>query len=203
MDAFEHQDPTLWNKVQQIKDDVYTGRVNTPEHRAVAWRVAEGNGEENIVTKIKMNVITPTDRFNLAEQFLTEAKETEDELEIDGIQLNPVSDETKKYMIDGLELGISELRNSDDPQMLYNRLISILNIVSRAVEGFDMNREELGSTYLNKQQVKELCENINMNVLFGFSSSMNRGIEEGKEVYIKQREALDAINSIGEKIVLS
>ena len=202
MDSWEHIEPNLWDRVQQIKSDVYEGRVNTPEHRAVAWRVAEGNGEENIVTKIKMDVVTPTDRFELAESFLSEGKETEDELKMNGIQLNPVSDETKKYMMQGLEWGISELRTSDDPAKLYQRLNSILNIVSRAADGFNMNKDELGSTYLNREQVKELCNNVNMNVLFGFSSSISKGIEEGNEVYIKQKAVLDAINSIGKKIVL-
>lgn len=74
------QDPIhskLWSKVQEITLDVYEGRATSAEQRAIAWRIAESQGNTPVIDIIKRDTSLPTDRFALAEKFLSEAKETE------------------------------------------------------------------------------------------------------------------------------
>ncbi|PKN02611.1 hypothetical protein CVU76_01060 [Candidatus Dojkabacteria bacterium HGW-Dojkabacteria-1] len=204
------QDPIqsqLWDRVQEIKRDVYEGKTNSPEERAIAWRVAESEGDSFVVEKIKGDVRLPKDRFELADKFLSEAKETEDELAQEGIELRPVSRDTKEYMIEGLLMGITEYKENNNPHELAHRLSTILSIVSRAAEGvgfgnYASDYGDLGATYLSKRQVKELCEQVNFIALFGFVHVMNKGSEENISVYEEQKATLKAINSVSESIVL-
>ncbi len=189
---------TLLDKVMEIKRDVYEGNIDTPEQKAIAWRVADGEEDTSVIEKIKETTDTPTKRFELSEKFFTEAKETEDELAMEGTQLKPVSQESIKYMLDGFLMGIAELREKNDSELVDNRLWSVLNIVTRAVYGVGTgvveNDKPLGSTYLNKEQIKYLCEQVNIVALFGF------GKVHGMST--NQRDMLEIINGVAQRIVL-
>ena len=189
---------TLLDKVMEIKRDVYEGNIDTPEQKAIAWRVADGEEDTSVIEKIKETTDTPTKRFELSEKFFTEAKETEEELAMEGTQLKPVSQESIKYMLDGFLMGIAELREKNDSELVDNRLWSVLNIVTRAVYGVGTgvveNDKPLGSTYLNKEQIKYLCEQVNIVALFGF------GKVHGMST--NQRDMLEIINGVAQRIVL-
>ena len=189
---------TLLDKVMEIKRGVYEGNIDTPEQKAIAWRVADGEEDTSVIEKIKETTDTPTKRFELSEKFFTEAKETEDELAMEGTQLKPVSQESIKYMLDGFLMGIAELREKNDSELVDNRLWSVLNIVTRAVYGVGTgvveNDKPLGSTYLNKEQIKYLCEQVNIVALFGF------GKVHGMST--NQRDMLEIINGVAQRIVL-
>lgn len=197
------QDPTqiiVRDRVQEIVRDVYEGRTNSPEERAIAWRVAEGEGNLEVIEKIKGEVISSTDRFELSSKFLTEGKETELELEQEGVVLNPVSEDTKEYMIEGLLMGMRSLKIFR-PEEVVSRLNAILNIVSRAVEGvgsgnYASDNVDLGATYLSKSQVRKLCEEVNLISLFSFVYTLNSGVQDGISVYETQKATLNAINAI-------
>jgi len=188
----------LLDKVMEIKRGVYEGNIDTPEQKAIAWRVADGEEDTSVIEKIKETTDTPTKRFELSEKFFTEAKETEDELAMEGTQLKPVSQESIKYMLDGFLMGIAELREKNDSELVDNRLWSVLNIVTRAVYGVGTgvveNDKPLGSTYLNKEQIKYLCEQVNIVALFGF------GKVHGMST--NQRDMLEIINGVAQRIVL-
>lgn len=190
--------PTLWDKVQEIKKDVYEGNMDSPEQKAIAWRVADSDGDVSVIEKIKETVDTPTKRFELSEKFFTEAKETEDELAMEGTELKAVTQESVKYMLDGFLMGITELKEINSTELVDNRLWSVLNIVTRSLYGIDegvvQDGNPLGSTYLNKEQIKYLCEQVNMLALFGF------GRENGMNS--NQKDVLEIINGIAERIVL-
>lgn len=197
----------LWNRVQEIKENVSKGREKSPEARAVAWRVAESQGEDSVVDKIRRDCSSPTARFELSEKFLSEAKETEDELRMDGIELNPVPESTSQYMLEGLLQGVVELKDNKNPEKLSERLSSILSIASRAVEGIGFGNYasedgNLGATYLNQRQIKELCVQVNYTLLFGSVAAMNEGVKDGVGVYVQQKASLEALNSVSERIVL-
>lgn len=189
---------TLLDKVMEIKRGVYEGNIDTPEQKAIAWRVADGEEDTSVIEKIKETTDTPTKRFELSEKFFTEAKETEEELAMEGTQLKPVSQESIKYMLDGFLMGIAELREKNDSELVDNRLWSVLNIVTRAVYGVGTgvveNDKPLGSTYLNKEQIKYLCEQVNIVALFGF------GKVHGMST--NQRDMLEIINGVAQRIVL-
>ena len=206
-DSIDPHNSTLLDRVMEIKKDVYEGKETSPEHFAIAWRVAESEEDFSVVELIKNEVNTPTLRFELAEKFFTEAKETEDELKEDGVELKPVPQDTSKYMLEGLLMGIAELKRNSKPEELSRRLSSVLDIVSRAAESIlpgEKTSEEgyLGSTYLSKKDVKELCEQVNFIALFGFVSAMNIGANDRVGVFTEQKVTLNAINSVSERIVL-
>lgn len=199
MDSFEKDLSTdLLSKVREIKNEVYEGTVDTPEHKAVAWRIAESDGDTNVIEKIKESTDTSTKRFELSEKFFSEAKETEDELSMEGVKLNPVSQESVQYMLDGFLMGIAELRERNESELIDTRLWSVLNIVTRAVYGIGPGvapeGKALGSTYLNKEQIKYLCEQVNIVALFGFGKV--RGMSSN------QRDMLEIINGVAQRIVL-
>ncbi len=197
-DSIDPINSTLLDKVMEIKRGVYEGNIDTPEQKAIAWRVADGEEDTSVIEKIKETTDTPTKRFELSEKFFTEAKETEDELAMEGTQLKPVSQESIKYMLDGFLMGIAELREKNDSELVDNRLWSVLNIVTRAVYGVGTgvveNDKPLGSTYLNKEQIKYLCEQVNIVALFGF------GKVHGMST--NQRDMLEIINGVAQRIVL-
>jgi hypothetical protein len=197
-DNMDPMNSTLLDKVMEIKRGVYEGNIDTPEQKAIAWRVADGEEDTSVIEKIKETTDTPTKRFELSEKFFTEAKETEDELAMEGTQLKPVSQESIKYMLDGFLMGIAELREKNDSELVDNRLWSVLNIVTRAVYGVGTgvveNDKPLGSTYLNKEQIKYLCEQVNIVALFGF------GKVHGMST--NQRDMLEIINGVAQRIVL-
>lgn len=190
--------PALWDKVLEIKKEVHDGSMDSPEQKAIAWRVADSYGDSSVIEKIKSITDTPTKRFELSEKFLTEAKETEEELAMEGTELKPVTQDSVKYMLDGFLMGITELKESNDTELIDNRLWSVLNIVTRSLYGIDddvaQDGEPLGSTYLNKEQIKYLCEQVNMLALFGF------GREKGMNS--NQKDVLEIINGIAQRIVL-
>lgn len=207
LDSQENNQFVLLDRVQKIKNNVFEGHSSSPEEKAIAWRVAESTGDMEVLERIKKDTNLSNDRFDLAEKFFSEAKETEDELKQEGVNLSPVSQETKEYMIDGLLLGISEYIGNDKPEELTEKLSKILNIVSRAAEGvgisgYHIEDESIGATYLSKRDVKELCEEINLLAVFGFAKTMNRGVDSDIPIYHKQKATLEAINSISEKIIL-
>ena len=197
-DNMDPMNSTLLDKVMEIKRGVYEGNIDTPEQKAIAWRVADGEEDTSVIEKIKETTDTPTKRFELSEKFFTEAKETEEELAMEGTQLKPVSQESIKYMLDGFLMGIAELREKNDSELVDNRLWSVLNIVTRAVYGVGTgvveNDKPLGSTYLNKEQIKYLCEQVNIVALFGF------GKVHGMST--NQRDMLEIINGVAQRIVL-
>jgi hypothetical protein len=197
-DSIDPINSTLLDKVMEIKREVYEGNSDSPEQKAIAWRVADSEEDTSVIEKIKMSTDTPTKRFELSEKFFTEAKETEDELAMEGTQLKPISQDSVRYMLDGFLMGIAELRERNDPQLVDSRLWSVLNVVTRAVYGIGSGvvpeDKPLGSTYLNKEQIKYLCEQVNIVALFGF------GKVHGMST--SQRDMLEIINGIAQRIVL-
>jgi hypothetical protein len=193
----------LWNAVQKIKVDVFKGDAVSPEERSIAWRVAESQGDQVVIEKIKNDMKTPGDRFDLSYQFLTEGKETEGDLGVDGFVLNPVPKETVQYMVDGLMIGIDEVKQNVEPDLLALRLESIVDIASRCMYGVlptDNGAENkdipLGATYLTKNDLLNLLERISEYALFYFSKGLRR---EG-EFESRQRSSLETLKNMYERI---
>lgn len=210
MDPKEDKDKTLLENIEAIKTKVSKGIITpddskgnttfriedgvdiTAEEKAIAWRIAESNGENDIVEKIKGVTSTDTDRFDLAYEFFSSAKENENVLEMDGVKLNPVTDETKGYMIQGLESGIAELAHGNNPEHLLNRLMYIKHIITRAM---------VKDTYLNMDETRDLCLTITNYEYFGFGRLVNdRKTGQQNDVYTNIDNTLNEMAMVAKKI---
>jgi hypothetical protein len=160
--------PELQDPSQSLKDitnlmveGVREGN-NNPERKAIAFRIADSRNDEELISKIKENTQTPEERFELAYAFFTEAFETEDDLETEGISLELVDQKSIDYMVDGLVLGIEErgVTNENLIKRLQN-INDILNRSSWAGNPSIMSSEEaLGASYLTKMDLRKLYDRL-------------------------------------------
>lgn len=199
-------------KGEIILEGVKNGARTSPQERAIAWRLAEskgmdnviGEGMDDVISKIKRDIDSKTEskdieqidagiteRFDLADEFLTTTIGYEDALSGEGIKLKPVSDDTKKYMLEGLELGIERLDEEKYPELLFGRLSTIKGIMTRAIDK---------DTYLDENQIRKLYLTVMVRKLFKIDRLINEKGKNVSNVYTDIRKTLNEMVMVTRKI---